>query len=213
MVGIGGEVRISSGMSSDGSSGRTALETSHSGEHGVSGDVYISSGGSEAGRSGGISLHTGLSKSASGGSLSLKVGDASGLSDGGDILLFAGLTSAQHKRGGTVKIVGGEGSSNHADDGGDGGDILLLGGEAKGEDFYDDGGMVSIEGGTSLVGYGGSLEFISGQSTEESSGDIRKFSARASHLLRSLLSAGRLYLLSPLSIVLCIASDYKRFCR
>ena len=55
--------------------------------------------------------------------------------------------------------------------------FCYLGGEAKGEDFYDDGGRVSIEGGTSLVGYGGSLEFISGQSTEASSGDIRTFTS------------------------------------
>ena len=36
-------------------------------------------------------------------------------------------------------------------DGGDGGDIILVGGEAKGESINDNGGSVSIRGGTFVV--------------------------------------------------------------
>ena len=74
---------------------------------------------------------------------------------------------------GAVKIVGGEGSSAHNTDGGDGGDILLLGGEAKGEGLDDNGGSIKIQGAVSFAGHGGSLELISGQSTEASSGAIK----------------------------------------
>ena len=35
------------------------------------------------------------------------------MSDGGDIELIAGLTSAQGRKGGTVSIAGGEGASAH----------------------------------------------------------------------------------------------------
>ena len=74
---------------------------------------------------------------------------------------------------GAVKIVGGEGSSAHNTDGGDGGDITLVGGEAKGEGLDDNGGSIKIQGGVSFAGNGGSLELISGQSTEASSGAIK----------------------------------------
>ena len=36
-------------------------------------------------------------------------------------------------------------------DGGDGGDIILVGGEAKGESINDNGGSVSIRGGTFVL--------------------------------------------------------------
>ena len=49
MVGTGGEVLVSSGISSEGSSGWTSIESSPSGPHGVSGGVLIASGHSEAG--------------------------------------------------------------------------------------------------------------------------------------------------------------------
>jgi hypothetical protein len=91
----------------------------------------------------------------------LQVGDGGGLSNGGDISLVAGQTSAQARQGGSVTITGGEGSSAHHTDGGDGGNIILLGGEAKGESANDNGGSITVRGGTSFAGYGGSLELIS----------------------------------------------------
>jgi hypothetical protein len=172
MVGNGGSILVSSGFSSDGTSGKTLIESSPSGPNGVSGDVSITTGYSQAGSSGMITLHTGSSKSGAGGSLELQVGDGGGLSNGGDIFLVAGQTSAQGRKGGSVTITGGEGSSAHITDGGDGGNIILMGGEAKGESANDNGGSITVRGGTSFAGYGGSLELISGQSTESSSGDI-----------------------------------------
>jgi hypothetical protein len=148
------------------------IESSPSGPNGVFGDVSISTGYSQAGSSGMITLHTGSLKSGAGGSLELQVGDGGGLSNGGDIFLVAGQTSAQGRKGGSVAITGGEGSSAHITDGGDGGNIILMGGEAKGESANDNGGSITVRGGTSFAGYGGSLELISGQSTESSSGDI-----------------------------------------
>ena len=56
MVGTGGEVLVSSGISSEGSFGWTSIESSPSGPHGVSGDVLVASGHSEAGTSGMITL-------------------------------------------------------------------------------------------------------------------------------------------------------------
>ena len=102
MVGTGGEVLVSSGISSEGSSGWTSIESSPSGPHGVSGGVLIASGHSEAGTSGMITLQTGSSKTA--GSLSLQSSDGRE-SNGGDILLTAGLTSAQGKKGGKCKSL------------------------------------------------------------------------------------------------------------
>ena len=44
MVGTGGEVLVSSGISSEGSSGWTSIESSPSGPHGVSGGVLMHQG-------------------------------------------------------------------------------------------------------------------------------------------------------------------------
>jgi len=185
MVGDGGSVLVSSGLSSQGTSGKTSIESSPSGPNGVSGDLFISSGHSDAGNSGLIILQTGLSKSGAGGSLSLQVGNGGGLSNGGDISLVAGQTSAQGRKGGNVEIVGGEGSSSHTTDGGDGGNVILMGGEAKGESAHDNGGSITVRGGTSFAGLGGSLELISGQSTESSSGDICELMMHSDSLCRS----------------------------
>ena len=105
VVGIGGEVLVSSGISSEGSSGRIEMSSPSSGPHGVSGDVLVASGHSEAGTSGMVTLQTGSSKTAAGGSLSLQIGDGGGMANGGDILLTAGLTSAQGKKGGKCQKV------------------------------------------------------------------------------------------------------------
>ena len=66
MVGYGGSILVSSGFSSDGTSGKTLIESSPSGPNGVSGDVSISTGYSQAGSSGIITLQTGSSKSGAG---------------------------------------------------------------------------------------------------------------------------------------------------
>ncbi len=169
---------LSSGFSRDGTSGTTLIESSSSGPNGVSGNIYVASGYSMAGSSGTIVLQTGSSKNGPGGSLSLKSGDGGGLFDGGDISVTAGQTSAQGRKGGSVTIFGGEGSSAHMIDGGDGGNIILLGGESKGESSSDNGGRITIQGGKSFAGVGGSLDIISGESSETSSGDLCEFTLR-----------------------------------
>ena len=80
-----------------------------------------------------------------------------------------------------TRTVGGEGSSAHQTDGGDGGNVVVFGGEAKGESRHDNGGSIIIRGGTSFTGYGGSLQLKSGYSTESSSGDILLTSSPAGH--------------------------------
>lgn len=137
----------------------------------------------------------------------LQVGDGGGLSNGGSLYLAAGQTSSQGRKGGTVTIgtlcihqkysidaypllicfynrtctVGGEGSSAQQTDGGDGGNVVVFGGEAKGESRHDNGGSIIVRGGTSFTGYGGSLQLKSGYSTESSSGDILVTSSPAGH--------------------------------
>ena len=66
-----------------------------------------------------------------GGDIAVEVGDGD-LGDGGDILLRAGATTAKAQAGGLVEIRGGQGTSAHPSNGGDGGPVNLIGGEARG---------------------------------------------------------------------------------
>ena len=138
-VGEGGDVVVSGGFSTRGSSGTLDLSSAASGTHGVSGSVSISSGKSRAGTSGAISIETGQAFEAAGGDIVLKVGDGRHR-DGGNIAISAGQTSGSARTGGHVAISGGEGANAHSHDGGNGGDVELFGGEAKGEGFEDNGG-------------------------------------------------------------------------
>ena len=195
MIGMGGSVFVSSGRSDDGTSGAASIETSPSGPNGVSGAVRIASGSSTAGDSGAMFVGTGDSKFGAGGTVRIRVGDA-GFKDGGDAILQAGQASAQGAKGGSVVLAGGEGSSTHTTDGGeassfrllqecpssthcfsvgDGGGVMIKGGESKGDSPNDRGGDVKISGGASSAGLGGSLEFKSGYSTETTSGSVCKY--------------------------------------
>ena len=116
--------------------------------------------------------------------------------------MVAGQTSAQGRKGGSVNIVGGEGSSSHTTDGGDGGNIILMGGEAKGESAHDNGGSITVQGGTSFAGLGGSLELISGQSTKSSSGDICELMMHSDSLCRSHCSSIKLSLYASSALLL-----------
>ena len=138
-VGEGGDVVVSGGFSTRGSSGTLDLSSAASGTHGVSGSVSISSGKSRAGTSGAISIETGQALEAAGGDIVLKVGDGRHR-DGGNIAISAGQTSGSARTGGHVAISGGEGANAHSHDGGNGGDVELFVGEAKGEGFEDNGG-------------------------------------------------------------------------
>lgn len=58
---------------------------------------------------------------------------------------------------------------------GDGGEVMIKGGQSKGDSSTDRGGDVKISGGASSAGLGGSLEFTSGYSTENTSGSVCKY--------------------------------------
>ena len=159
MTGTGGNVDVRSGSSQDGVSGKIIVSSS---------DTTV-----EGGNSGNVIVSSGSAKGGAGGTISLRSGDG-GYYDGGDITLSAGQTSGNGFKGGSVHLTGGEGSSSHSTDGGDGGDLIFTGGEAKGEGVDDDGGSISLEGGASFAGHGGSLRLSSGESSATSSGDVCK---------------------------------------
>ena len=64
-------------------------------------------------------------------------------------------------QGGSVSIAGSEVSSAHSTDGGEGGNIVLIGGEGKGESKNDNGGSINLQGGNSFEGCGRSLSLLS----------------------------------------------------
>ena len=92
----------------------------------------VSTGKSKAGTSGGISVSTGQALDGASGDIKMQIGDGRNF-DGGDVLINAGRTSASARVGGRVVLTGGEGSSSHSADGGNGGNVEMYGGEAKGE--------------------------------------------------------------------------------
>ena len=113
-----------------------------------------------------------------GGSLQLLVGlgDTSG---GGDIVLSAGPTTAQAQQGGSLFLHAGDGLNTHVNDGGDGGDVNVIGGTADGLNVNDNGGDINLSGGRSYAGYGGNLLMTSGPSVLSSSGSILVETANA----------------------------------
>ena len=59
-------------------------------------------------------------------------------------------------------IAGGEGSSARSTNGGgEGENIILIGGEAKGESKNDNGGSINLQGGNLFEGCGRSLSLLS----------------------------------------------------
>ena len=94
-------------------------------------------------------------------------------SDGGHVDITAGRTFDSASSGGRVTIAGGEGSNVHYSNGGNGGDIGIFGGRAKGQGDMDNGGDISVRGGAAYKGYGGSIRLESGYSIEKSSGSVR----------------------------------------
>lgn len=64
--------------------------------------------------------------------------------DGGDVLLYAGESSALGSTGGDLILTAGEGSSTATINGGNGGKVQVFGGAAQGGNPYDDGGKCLI---------------------------------------------------------------------
>jgi len=170
----GGDITFKGGDAVRGRGGNVEVQSGSSSK-GVSGHIALSSAATsvEGGNSGSLNLFTGEAKGGSGGAIVVQSGNG-GYYDGGDITLVAGQTSGNGFKGGSVHLNGGEGSSSHSTDGGDGGDLVLTGGEAKGEGEGDDGGSIALQGGISFAGHGGSLRLSSGVSSETSSGDVCK---------------------------------------
>lgn len=138
-LGNGGAAVLTSGLSERGSSGSISVSSAASGTHGVSGAAQLATGSSQSGASGAISLVTGNSRESHGGEIVIQVGEGTNR-DGGDVSIDAGRTTGQGRLGGSIYLTGGEGSSTHSIDGGDGGHILLVGGQAKGGGSDDHGG-------------------------------------------------------------------------
>ena len=128
LLGPGGAVTISSGVSNYSDSGSLSLYSPDSAAQGVSGAISLSTGRSLNGDSGDIDLVTGESVSGSGGDIRMSVG-ISNQGNGGDIIAAAGRTDDPNHAGGSVAFHAGIGNSSV---GGRGGDLLFQGGEAKG---------------------------------------------------------------------------------
>jgi hypothetical protein len=118
-----------------------------------------------------IFLVTGAAFDGAGGDVVLLSGEGR-LLDGGDVCIAGGRTTAAARSGGGLVFSGGEGSSSHMEDGGNGGRIELVGGEAKGQNSNDAGRDIVIHGGRAFAGYGGALQFTSGASQSASSGSL-----------------------------------------
>lgn len=82
--------------------------------------------------------------------------------------------------GGSINLSAGSGKSKQTSNGGDGGSIIIFGGEASGKNANKDtGGQLHLEGGTSATSSGGKIEIYSGKSIAASSGGIEMQTANA----------------------------------
>ena len=72
-----------------------------------------------------------------------------------------------------LSLIAGAGTNVDVDDGGDGGDVLLMAGEGFGlNNVTDGGGSVYVSGGDASMALGGSVSIVSGSSNLTSSGDV-----------------------------------------
>merc|ERR1719194_115388 len=94
---------LSSGASTQGTSGKVSLSTV---DGGVSGDMEMTTGSTTGGTSGSISMTSGKSTGGKGGTITLSVGDGD-TGVGGDVNINAGMTSASNTRGGAVMLSSG----------------------------------------------------------------------------------------------------------
>lgn len=117
----------------------------------------------------------------------MKVGSSDYNHHGGSIQLSAGKTKG-NARGGSVDIAAGDGTAKK---GGRGGSLTLTAGDAFGDDPSDNGGDLTMIGGSANGGVGGSMKFQTGSSNEKDSGAIGK-------LLKCLSGVMELFLLFSL---------------
>ncbi len=119
-------------------------------------------------------------------SIEMIVGSSDYNHHGGSIQLSAGKTKG-NARGGSVDIAAGDGTAKK---GGRGGSLTLTAGDAFGDDPSDNGGDLTMIGGSANGGVGGSMKLQTGSSNEKDSGAIGK-------LLKCLV------LLNPFFFSLC----------
>lgn len=87
--------------------------------------------------------------------------------------VIAGETTAAAAIGGTIALTAGLGSSTNSGDGGNGGSVLIAGGEGRGAASEDFGGNVETTGWKAEGGTGGSIFITSGTSVMTSSGSVK----------------------------------------
>eukprot|EP00232_Nephroselmis_pyriformis_P028735 CAMPEP_0182854040 /NCGR_PEP_ID=MMETSP0034_2-20130328/1020_1 /TAXON_ID=156128 /ORGANISM="Nephroselmis pyriformis, Strain CCMP717" /LENGTH=3798 /DNA_ID=CAMNT_0024984833 /DNA_START=206 /DNA_END=11599 /DNA_ORIENTATION=+ len=166
----GGSVVVMTGYSGVEDSGDMMLGTADAGKKGISGSITQATGTSTHGNSGNYSLYTGEAFYGHGGDIVLAVGTGH-KADGGDVSITAGETTDFYGVGGNVVITAGLGSNTDADDGGDGGHVIVTAGASKGSNKnLDVGGDVMVTAGSAEASYGGNVAVTSGASTATSSG-------------------------------------------
>jgi hypothetical protein len=148
---------------------------------GPSGSIEAKTGSAKNGETGKLLLTSGDTSNGAAGDITMSVGSSASKSlnplhdghNGGDILIAAGRTKDRKKKGGDMKLTGGEGSNEYQFGGGQGGDVEIKGGAALGGDVNTDrGGDVRIFSGFASHSKGGDLMLRSGYSVESDSGSI-----------------------------------------
>ena len=108
--------------------------------------------------------------------------------------MVAGASSARASAGGPLNVIAGVGCCAQKGDGGDGGSIFLEGGTARGGNVCDEGGGVFLRGGAAVVGRGGSVRVLAGDTfSGDTGGDLTVTTAstppgQLSHAERPALS-------------------------
>ncbi len=153
----GGNIGLLSGSTNKGDSGVVIIESSKGGSsQGSSGIISIQTGSSGKGNTGQISLKSGNGIDGKTGDISLEVGHTTASEsfrhqfkkhDGSNILISAGRTAHTESTGGSVTVVGGEGTNPSFSGGGSGGMIDIKGGASWGRSSSDKGGDVEVSGG------------------------------------------------------------------
>lgn len=133
----GGKVEVYSGYGAGASSGDMEIQTANAGSKGVSGTVTVRSGNATVGTSGSINMVTGNAKmSGVGGDIVASVGKGYD-TKGGGVFVSAGDVSSVRSTGGDVKVAAGAGTNHNQIDGGKGGSVEIVGGEAQGRSNWD----------------------------------------------------------------------------
>ena len=139
-----------------GTSGELSLTSADAGEDGVSGDITLVTGVATGGTSGRITLPLGCGNRRRLGAVSCSRLAMATTTTVGTSVSRRAATTAMAQKGGRHRCRR-QGRGAHSSDGGNGGNVELFGGEAKGQNSNDNGGNGEVTGGTAFAGYGGSV--------------------------------------------------------